>query len=98
MALVPVPAADRPQALIRYRLWLAGNTVRHVMDTIRDELVPVFREISSAVRHVIDSIRRMFGRSFASGGRSAACTYFGVRRVTARQYRTYRRRLHRLAL
>ncbi len=94
--LVLVPPADRPAAAQRYVVWVLGWRIRQALAPME----AAFRIVVERVATLAETIRGAFAkliewdewrrRKFAP-----ACEHYGARRVSARQYRAYRRMLDR---
>lgn len=81
-ALVWVDPADRFEALTRYRMLLAGQAIERARASLL-ELAPVIQQTA-----------RRFAALFPAppAKYTAPQAHYGVRRVTARQYRAWKRR------
>lgn len=97
--LVWVAPEDRATALRGYRRLLVGRRLDAATDSfrvLREAFGRVWESVKRAVSDIFDVLRPFFRRTFSRSARYADCqAYYGVRRVTARQYRAWKRQVGR---
>lgn len=95
--LVLVSAGDRPAARARYAAWVFGWRMSLAVLRLESAFRPLAVAACKATESIAGAVAALALWDEARRSRFApACAHYGVRRVSARQYRAYRRHVDRV--